>query len=68
MKHKDNEYDGLHWAEETQDDLSALSRIVSLPALGYQDIGRQQQLAAIAERWPLLDELPLTSDGEESCR
>ncbi|GHA15990.1 cellulose biosynthesis protein BcsR [Oceanisphaera arctica] len=68
MKRKDNEYDGLHWAEETQDDLRALGRIVSLPALGYQDIGRQQQLAAIVERWPLLDELSLARDDEKSCR
>lgn len=66
--HKHNEYDGLRWAEETQDDLGALSRIVSLPALGYQDIGKQQQLAALVERWPLLGELSLAADGEKSCR
>ncbi|MFP2769776.1 cellulose biosynthesis protein BcsR [Oceanisphaera sp. KMM 10153] len=66
--HKNNEYDGLLWVEETQDDLGALDRMVSLPELGYQDIGRQQQLAAIVERWPLLSELSLSMDGEKSCR
>ncbi|GAA3549920.1 cellulose biosynthesis protein BcsR [Zobellella aerophila] len=68
MKHKNHDYDGLHWAENTQDDLGALSRLVSLPALGYQDIGRQQQLAAIVERWPLLEELSLAPDAEDACR
>ncbi|WP_116475518.1 cellulose biosynthesis protein BcsR [Zobellella maritima] len=68
MKHENPDDDGLNRAESTQDDLGALSRLVSLPALGYQDIGRQQQLAAIVERWPLLDELSLASDAEDPCR
>ena len=34
------------WASST-DDLSALSRLVSLPELAYQDIGQQQQLVQI---------------------
>ncbi len=68
MTHKENEYDGLRWAESTRDDLGALSRLVSLPELGYLNIGQQQQLTAIAERWPLLDELSLAPDGEDTCR
>ena len=45
------------WASNTTDDLSALSQLMSLPELAYQDIGQQQQLAQIMARWPLLDEL-----------
>lgn len=68
MNHKDNEYDDRHWAEPLQDDLGALSRLVSLPALGYQDIGQQQQRDAILERWPLLDELSMTPDADDPCQ
>ena len=51
------------WASST-DDLSALSQLVSLPELAYQDIGQQQQLAQIVARWPLLAELSLIADDD----
>ncbi|MGB5856599.1 MAG: cellulose biosynthesis protein BcsR [Oceanisphaera sp.] len=47
------------WADTAQDDISVLSRIMDLPELQYQDIGQQQQLMAINERWPLLAEFCL---------
>lgn len=51
------------WASST-DDLSALSRLVSLPELAYQDIGQQQQLVQIVARWPLLAELSLGAEDD----
>ena len=51
------------WASNTTDDLKALSQLMSLPELAYQDIGQQQQLAQIMARWPLLDELRLTQEA-----
>ena len=55
----------VNWASNAADDLSALSQLVSLPELAYQDIGQQQQLAHIVERWSLLAELSLiTDDGQ----
>lgn len=42
---------------EPQDDLQALSRAFSLPKLSYIDISRQERLAQMMVRWPLLAEL-----------
>lgn len=42
---------------ELQDDLQALSRAFSLPKLNYIDISRQERLAQMMARWPLLAEL-----------
>ncbi|UAN63185.1 cellulose biosynthesis protein BcsR [Serratia sp. JSRIV006] len=42
---------------ELQDDLQALSRAFSLPKLNYIDIARQERLAQMMVRWPLLAEL-----------
>ncbi|AYM92478.1 cellulose biosynthesis protein BcsR [Serratia sp. T13T92] len=42
---------------EPQDDLQALSRAFSLPKLNYIDISRQERLAQMMARWPLLAEL-----------
>ncbi|CAM3853375.1 cellulose biosynthesis protein BcsR [Serratia silvae] len=42
---------------ELQDDLQALSRAFSLPKLNYIDISRQERLAQMMIRWPLLAEL-----------
>jgi len=42
---------------ELQDDLQALSRAFSLPKLNYIDISRQERLAQMMVRWPLLAEL-----------
>ena len=54
------------WASNTTDDLSALSQLMSLPELAYQDIGQQQQRATICASWPLLDELSLTQDASRA--
>ncbi|WP_337263195.1 MULTISPECIES: cellulose biosynthesis protein BcsR [unclassified Serratia (in: enterobacteria)] len=40
-----------------QDDLLALSLAFSLPELNYIDILRQERLAHMMGRWPLLAEL-----------
>jgi hypothetical protein len=40
-----------------QDDLLALSLAFSLPELNYVDILRQERLAKMMDRWPLLAEL-----------
>ena len=42
---------------ELQDDLQALSHAFSLPKLNYIDIARQERLAQMMTRWPLLAEL-----------
>jgi hypothetical protein len=42
---------------ELQDDLQALSHAFSLPKLNYIDISRQERLAKMMVRWPLLAEL-----------
>lgn len=47
---------------EQYDDISALGEAFSLRAFRYVDIARQERLAAILLRWPLLEELALTQD------
>ncbi|HFV9295691.1 TPA: cellulose biosynthesis protein BcsR [Serratia fonticola] len=42
---------------EFQDDLQALSCAFLLPKLNYIDISRQERLAQMMVRWPLLAEL-----------
>lgn len=54
----------MNWAEASEDDLSALREIVTLPELDYQDIGQQQQLTNIVTRWPLLTEFSLLSESK----
>ncbi|MFI8416125.1 cellulose biosynthesis protein BcsR [Serratia sp. NPDC078593] len=44
-------------SSEVQDDLQALSQAFSLPPLRYVDISRQERLAQMMARWPLLAEL-----------
>ncbi|WP_411754775.1 cellulose biosynthesis protein BcsR [Serratia sp. (in: enterobacteria)] len=46
---------------ELQDDLQALSHAFSLPKLSYIDISRQERLAQMMVRWPLLAELANTT-------
>lgn len=65
MKHQALDNSTQVWADTAQDDISALSQLVALPELQYQDIGQQQQLAAIKARWPLLAEFCLTQSDED---
>lgn|GEM_PF-1304489 len=44
-------------ARESQDDILALERAFSLQNWRYIDIDRQERLAGIMNRWPLLAEL-----------
>lgn len=46
-------------AVEQQDDISALGEAFSLTAFRYIDIAREERLAGIIARWPLLQELTL---------
>lgn len=51
----------VHSSPEVQDDLLALSRAFALPKLSYIDIVRQERMAQMMARWPLLAELAQTS-------
>lgn len=44
-------------ARESQDDIAQLERAFSLQNWRYIDIERQERLAGILSRWPLLAEL-----------
>lgn len=44
-------------AGELQDDISTLSEAFSIKAFSYIDIAREERLAGIVARWPLLTEL-----------
>jgi len=44
-------------ARESQDDIAQLERAFSLQNWRYIDIDRQERLAGILNRWPLLAEL-----------
>lgn len=48
---------GIHPERDQSDDIHALSDAFSLTAFRYIDISRQERLAAINARWPLLAEL-----------
>ncbi|CNE26770.1 putative cytoplasmic protein [Yersinia nurmii] len=50
----------VHLSPEVQDDLLALSRAFALPKLSYIDIVRQERMAQMMARWPLLAELAQT--------
>ncbi|WP_312242364.1 cellulose biosynthesis protein BcsR [Pantoea sp.] len=54
----ENVFSPLASAGEQQDDISALGEAFSLTAFRYIDIAREERLAAIIARWPLLQELP----------
>ncbi|MEI2266666.1 cellulose biosynthesis protein BcsR [Erwinia sp. CGal63] len=47
----------LPLARESQDDIAQLERAFSLQNWRYIDIDRQERLAGILNRWPLLAEL-----------
>ncbi|ANI30545.1 hypothetical protein PL78_12000 [Yersinia entomophaga] len=49
---------------EVQDDLLALSRAFALPKLSYIDIVRQERMAQMMARWPLLAELAQNSGSK----
>lgn len=44
-------------ANEQQDDISALSEAFAIKTFHYIDIAREERLASIVARWPLLTEL-----------
>lgn len=52
---------GLH------DDISKLAEAFSFSAFRYVDIAREERLAAILARWPLLNELSV-EQKEKACR
>ncbi|CAH0243178.1 hypothetical protein WB66_20250 [bacteria symbiont BFo1 of Frankliniella occidentalis] len=52
-----NQQSGKTPGHETPDDISALGEAFALTAFRYIDIARQERLAAIYQRWPLLTEL-----------
>ena len=52
---------GLH------DDISTLGEAFSFSAFRYVDIAREERLAAILTRWPLLNELS-AQQKENACR
>jgi len=49
---------------EQPDDISALGKAFSLGAFRYIDIARQERLAEIYTRWPLLSELGVRQEKE----
>jgi hypothetical protein len=53
--------DGLY------DDISKLAEAFSFSAFRYVDIAREERLAAILARWPLLNELS-AEQKEKACR
>lgn len=54
--------------QQRRDDIRQLRTYLNVPGLSYQAITRQQELARIAERWPLIAETQplLTPDSEET--
>ncbi|MBU3824356.1 MAG: YhjR family protein [Candidatus Oceanisphaera merdipullorum] len=68
MKQQAHDKPKASWASNTTDDLNALSQLMSLPELAYQDIGQQQQLAQIVARWPLLNELSLATSADVDAK
>jgi len=44
-------------ASQALDDLETLRHVFALPQLHYIDISRQERLAQMMARWPLLEEL-----------
>lgn len=52
---------GLH------DDISKLAEAFSFTAFRYVDIAREERLAAILARWPLLNELS-AEQKDSACR
>ncbi|MCW8410068.1 cellulose biosynthesis protein BcsR [Legionella sp. PATHC035] len=60
MKNQISDLHGLR-SLRLQDDLLVLSRIYSLPRLGYVDISKQQIITEIIERWYILKEFSDTS-------
>ncbi|KTC79023.1 cellulose biosynthesis protein BcsR [Legionella cherrii] len=55
MKNQISDLHGLK-SVRLQDDLLVLSRIYSLPQLGYVDISKQEIITEIIERWFILKE------------
>ncbi|WP_380182382.1 cellulose biosynthesis protein BcsR [Kalamiella sp. sgz302252] len=53
-------------ARESQDDIAQLERAFSLQNWRYVDIDRQERLAGILNRWPLLAEWAAESQPEVS--
>ncbi|OMQ20549.1 cellulose biosynthesis protein BcsR [Serratia oryzae] len=53
---------------EMQDDLVALTLAFSLPELNYIDILRQERLAKMMDRWPLLAELAKKQGTSDPCQ
>ncbi|WP_455815079.1 cellulose biosynthesis protein BcsR [Pseudomonas graminis] len=64
MKSK-NQRPALQPDREQPDDISALRDAFSLTAFRYIDIARQERLAAIHARWPLLAELDALHKKEQ---
>lgn len=55
----ENHFSPVVSAGEQQDDISALGEAFSLTAFRYIDIAREERLAGIIARWPLLQEISL---------
>lgn len=53
----DNPRPVLQFDHQQPDDISALSDAFSLSEFSYIDIARQERLAEVNARWPLLNEL-----------
>ncbi|MEZ3501110.1 cellulose biosynthesis protein BcsR [Pantoea sp. KPR_PJ] len=60
---KENAYTLVASDGERQDDISALRDAFSLRAFRYTDIAREERLAAIIARWPLLVETATEQPG-----
>ena len=53
----ENAFSRANAASEQQDDISALTHAFSIDNFHYIDIARDERLANIIARWPLLSEL-----------
>lgn len=60
-----NQRPALQAEREQPDDISALSDAFSLDGYRYIDIARQERLAEIHARWPLLTELDAMKKKEK---
>jgi len=60
---KENAYTLVASDGERQDDISALRDAFSLQAFHYIDIAREERLATIVARWPLLAETAAEQPG-----
>lgn len=60
---KENAYTLVASDGEPQDDISALRDAFSLQAFRYIDIAREERLANIVARWPLLAETAAKQPG-----